>query len=259
MSKPIKICLLMGANRDWVGGTEYIKNLVLALGSLPAEVRQTFELFLVVRGGELSQALKDQLEPCVSRIYYLNDVQQSLGLFSRFSRKLLKLLLKKSHKTQLERFIEVQKFDFVYPYLNLENSPAKCRYAAWIPDFQHKYLPHLFSQNELDLRDQKISRIARLAPIVVLSSKAAKSHFREFFPESIDKVEILSFKSNPSEKWYNSNPEEIQQLYCLPDRFFLVSNQFWQHKNHLLVFDALKLLQERSIYPFSRPDRSHSR
>jgi glycosyltransferase involved in cell wall biosynthesis len=41
----------------------------------------------------------------------------------------------------------------------------------------------------------------------------------------------------------------VQKEYSLPDRFFLISNQFWTHKNHLVVFEALKLLKEHDIFP----------
>jgi glycosyltransferase involved in cell wall biosynthesis len=41
----------------------------------------------------------------------------------------------------------------------------------------------------------------------------------------------------------------VQKKYHLQDRFFLVSNQFWQHKNHLIIFESLKLLKEKSFNP----------
>ena len=35
--------------------------------------------------------------------------------------------------------------------------------------------------------------------------------------------------------------------YGLPDTFFHLPNQFWAHKNHLLVVDALSSLQSSGI------------
>jgi glycosyltransferase involved in cell wall biosynthesis len=61
---------------------------------------------------------------------------------------------------------------------------------------------------------------------------------------------------------------KVQKDYSLPDRFFLISNQFWTHKNHLVVFEALKILRERSVFPvvvctgslydFRQPDYSNT-
>ncbi len=47
MTKPLRIGLIMQGGRGWIGGTEYIKNIVSALASLPTEVRSTFELCLI--------------------------------------------------------------------------------------------------------------------------------------------------------------------------------------------------------------------
>jgi glycosyltransferase involved in cell wall biosynthesis len=35
----------------------------------------------------------------------------------------------------------------------------------------------------------------------------------------------------------------------LPDRFFLVSNQFWKHKDHAVIIEALAILKQLHICP----------
>jgi glycosyltransferase involved in cell wall biosynthesis len=45
------------------------------------------------------------------------------------------------------------------------------------------------------------------------------------------------------------DPETIRQKFHLPAEFFLVSNQFFQHKNHALVLRALKALKESGATP----------
>ena len=37
----------------------------------------------------------------------------------------------------------------------------------------------------------------------------------------------------------------VADLYGLPKQFFFMPNQFWRHKNHELVLDALNILRER--------------
>lgn len=36
----------------------------------------------------------------------------------------------------------------------------------------------------------------------------------------------------------------VRESHGLPERYFYLPNQFWQHKNHLLVIDALALLKQ---------------
>jgi glycosyltransferase involved in cell wall biosynthesis len=247
MKNKLKIALCMQGGYGWQGGVEYIKNLILALGSLPDEARSTFEVHLI-SGEPLSDELHQQLAPYVKQFYSQDVDLPPLTFFNR-SRWLLERKLLKKSNPRLEVLIEKQGFDFIYPYAVSKTGTSRYRAAAWIFDFQHKYLPQFFTAQEIQNRDRSFSFIAQCAEKVVLSSKTAAEDFKKFFPDAANKARVLSFKTTPSPSWYEGNPHQVQQDYCLPDRFFLVSNQFWQHKNHLIVFEALKQLRARSITP----------
>jgi glycosyltransferase involved in cell wall biosynthesis len=247
MTKPLRIALIMQGRRGWIGGIEYTKNIILALGSLPPNIRATFELCLIC-SKSIDKNLLNQIESHLNRIYYEEIDLENFSLRNRISLKIIKILSKQENP-RFEFFLRREKFDFVYPYLSETKISKAYRSAAWIPDFQHKYLPQFFPEAEIEQRDKLFANIASQAFSVVVSSKDAESDFHKFFPEAAHKSKVLSFKTSPVSKWYEANPEHIQQEYYLPERFFLVSNQFWIHKNHLVVFNALKLLQEKSIYP----------
>jgi glycosyltransferase involved in cell wall biosynthesis len=42
-------------------------------------------------------------------------------------------------------------------------------------------------------------------------------------------------------EWFEGNDVERRTKYNLPSKYFLCSNQFWQHKNHSLIIEALAL------------------
>ena len=236
----------MQGGRGWIGGSEYIKNIVFALGNLPAELRRTFELNLLCNEA-LEDKFTEQIFPYLNRIYVhgtdLNPVTLSNRIWWKLSRSFLKI-----DNLRIESFFDREKIDFVYPFLS--RTPKKnYRCASWIPDFQHKYLPDFFTPEEIKQRDKGFSNIAKYASTIVVSSKVAQSDLHHFFPETKDKSSVLSFRTFPQSTWYTGDPLQTQKKYHLPDRFFIISNQFWQHKNHLLVFEALKLLREKSVYP----------
>ena len=247
MKNPLRICLIMRGGSGWVGGTEYIKNIILALASLPTEVRSTFELCLIC-SQSLDSRFYSQVHPHLNKIYYQEVELQPFTLQNRIRWKIARTLLKRDN-LRFEPFFRKQSFDFVYPYFTRSAGHKLYRSGAWIADFQHKHLPQFFTKEEIKKRDESLTLIARHASIVVLSSKTAESDFQQFFPEAVHKTKVLSFKTSPDHKWYELNPQQTQHEYSLPDRFFLVSNQFWQHKNHLVLFKALKLLGEMSICP----------
>jgi glycosyltransferase involved in cell wall biosynthesis len=251
MKRPLRIALMMTGGQDWIGGVEYIKNIILALSNLPADVRATFEVGLVCNRQTLNPEFYAQVHPYLSYIYDQKSARTSFTRIKRIQLKISKLLLKRfrRYESPLETFFRNQAIDFVYPYFSEYAGKKTYRTAAWIFDFQHKYLPQFFTAQEIRRRDESFRNMAKYAPTIVLSSQVAQSDFQKFSPQFAYKTKVLSFKTYPLSTWYEGDPQQIQHEYSLPDRFFLVSNQFWQHKNHLLLLQVLKRLQEQSCYP----------
>lgn len=247
MTKPLRIGLIMQGSREWIGGAEYIKNLILALGSLPTEVRSTFELYLIC-SKSIDAELHSQVSPHVDQIYYLEVDLEPVTLVNRIRWKLVRTLFD-LFDPRVDAFVKKINLDFIYPNLNQGKGKTASPSAAWIPDFQYKYLTQFFTELEMQKREQVCQKIAKYAEVVVFSSQTVAADFQKFYPQSASKVKILSFKTSALLQWYQFDPVATQAKYNLSDRFFLVSNQFWQHKNHLLLFEALKILKEQSIYP----------
>lgn len=247
MKKTLKICLILQGSHGHVGGLEYTINIILALASLPPEVRATVEICLFGNISHIDSTLENRIKPYLSKIYDPEIDLEPPTLSNRIRWKIVSTLFKKQYP-MYDALFEKEQIDFVYPYFT-SNQRTSYRSAALIYDFQHKYLPQFFTKAELEQRDKLHSAIANKSSTVVLSSKDAESDFHKFYPEAAHKTKVLSFKTSPDSRWYEGNPQSTQKEYYLPDRFFLLSNQVWQHKNHLLVFKALKSLQEKSIYP----------
>ncbi|MDZ7960401.1 MAG: glycosyltransferase [Aulosira sp. DedQUE10] len=247
MSKPLRICLILQGSFGHVGGLEYTTNIILALGSLPSEVRSKLEICLFGDVSFIEPSLYSRIEPYISNVYNPAIHLERPTIQNRLRWKISSFVFKKQYP-MYDTFFKKESIDFVYPYFSLTKS-SSYRSAALIYDFQHKYLPEFFTQDEIEKRDKLCSSIASNASAIVLSSKDAESDFHKFFPEGNLKTKVLSFHTRPSPEWYEANPIKTQKEYHLPERFFLLSNQFWQHKNHCLVFEALKILQEQSIFP----------
>ena len=238
MSKVIRIALVMQGGSSWMGGTEYIKNIVFALASLPSEIRNTFEVFLICSQSS-DKRLYLSIEPYLDGIFYRENVLKPFKLGNSISWHLLKDL-----------FFIREKFDFIYPnvahYLPIPKSYVS---GGWLADFQYKRMPEFFSAKDIVKMNKYFDDIIKCSSTIVLSSKNAEADIIEFFPNASKKARVLSFKTFPLSTWFEDDSIEIQREYNLPDCFFIVSNQFWKHKNHLLVFEALRILQEQLIYP----------
>ncbi|UFS72800.1 glycosyltransferase [Geomonas sp. RF6] len=80
------------------------------------------------------------------------------------------------------------------------------------------------------------------AQILVFSSNSALDDFNRFYPGSPALTRVLPFYALPQEKWYSTEFLAVQERYGLPDRFLICSNQFWAHKNHPVLFEAIAKL-----------------
>lgn len=251
MTKPLKIGFLMQGGRSWIGGSEYIKNIILALSSLPDEDRSTFEISLL-HDRYFEKDIQEQLTSYLQSTYNLDDeinnVTHLKTFLARLKRKAKNIIIKQ-HRSALSNFLIEKDVNFIYPCLVAKDEKLPYQGCPWIPDLQHKYLPYLFTQSDIECRDKEFTRIADLSSRVVLSSETAAADFKKFFPHSNCQIEILQFRSSLPSSWYELDAVAVQQKYHLPERFFLISNQFWLHKNHLLVLESLKILHASHIYP----------
>ena len=248
MNQPLKIGLLMQGGRGWIGGAEYIKNIVMALSSLPHEVKETFEVHLLCHQAQDIE-FQNQLQPFLNKIYILENELKPQTFVNRLKWKINQVIFNNPTDPRFLNFFKKNKFDFIYPYLVPRNLKLPYRGCHWIADFQHKHLPHLFTQSEVELRNKIHKQIADFSDKVILSSKTAEEDLHKFLPYFKCQVEILPFRTSLPLSWYELSTVAVQHKYNLPERFFLLSNQFWQHKNHLVVLDALKILRSNLIYP----------
>jgi glycosyltransferase involved in cell wall biosynthesis len=78
-------------------------------------------------------------------------------------------------------------------------------------------------------------------------SESVKNDFEKFAPEYAHKARVLKTVTPIPETVYEADFNKILKLYNLPEKFVYLPNQFWKHKNHKLVFNALKILKDRGI------------
>jgi glycosyltransferase involved in cell wall biosynthesis len=117
------------------------------------------------------------------------------------------------------------------------------------PDFQFRYFPELFSADELNAFEKQWNEVTERANGIFTISEATASDALKSHPQIKDKLYVCGFPPVFQPENLRLAPEEIRRKYNLPERFFLVCNQFWEHKNHQLVFRALMLQKERGETP----------
>lgn len=118
---------------------------------------------------------------------------------------------------------------------------------SWLPDFQHIHLPEMFSPEECEKRNHSFMRIAVNSTRILLLSESVKRDFDSFAPPYAHKARVVRPASYISPTVYETSPKSVADAYHLPGKFIYLPNQFWKHKNHSRVFQAVRLLKDQGI------------
>lgn len=118
------------------------------------------------------------------------------------------------------------------------------RVVSWIPDLQHKFYPAYFGKIRVFFRELRIRLLLSRGTDLVVSSRDVRRHFHEYYrlPDDL-RVHVLRFASRLDESAV-PDVHVVRPRYKLPDRYFIVSNQFTNHKNHHLALKALSIVQK---------------
>jgi len=116
--------------------------------------------------------------------------------------------------------------------------------AGWIPDLQHRHLPHFFSARERARRDQEIMRFLDQCHTVFVSSVTARNDIIQFYESSGARISVLPFVAAVPDR-VARKLDALQKKYSLPASYFHLPNQFWKHKNHRIVMQAIRKLNKR--------------
>jgi glycosyltransferase involved in cell wall biosynthesis len=123
-------------------------------------------------------------------------------------------------------------------------------YVMAIHDLQHKLQPHfpeMSARGNLYRREYLFRNAARYATLLISESEVGKQDILKFYGTygiTGDRIKVLPFL--PGLPMTGEVPEAEKQririAYYLPDRYLFYPAQFWAHKNHARIVQALHLL-----------------
>ncbi len=212
----------------WLGGTHYFNNL--------RSVTSRFNPELELCGLNLN-ALPTRYEGFITRV--------KLSWHNRVTKKIPPHLVAQGRRNTLAGKAGSNRF-CVYStdFAQIKNL-GDVNGIFWIPDFQMFHLPEFFSAEDMEYRKKNYAEGGKLASLVVVSSETAKKDLERFFPELLPKARVLRFVTEVDPLMTSTDPRYVCEKYNLPEKFFYVPNQYWKHKNHMLVIDALAKAIER--------------
>ena len=178
--------------------------------------------------------------------------EKNIDIFDCFSQN-VKIIKMKPKYRRVKIFVLslINKVDFYFPYsASYDNGEwafkkIGVRLINWIPDFQHKHYPLFFSLDEINNRDAHYTKQAEDNSDLILSSNDCKKDFARYYNNEKSNVFVVPFVSyiEPNIRNISSiNEFNILKRFKLDgSKYACIMNQFWQHKNHKVILNAMKL------------------
>ncbi|MDP5200713.1 glycosyltransferase [Flavobacterium sp. DG2-3] len=239
----IKVGFLLNFPLEYKGGINYFKNLFYAVDKFCSD---KVKVILFVPKG-ISKEYIEMFSP-YARIVETTILKRKSfpWLLSKIGSRVFGYDIITYSLLSRNKINAVSHSDFVFP-------SKKIKTLNWIPDFQYVHYPNLWTKTQLKATINLHKILIKKSDAIVLSSYAAFEDFKINNLENQEKVSVLNFVSQPNNDIQfsitDSEITEIKDLYNIERHFFYMPNQFWSHKNHLTVFEAIKLLKEKGHNP----------
>lgn len=232
----IKVGFLLKVTPNWMGELNYMKNLLYAINSIENKRIEA----IVFISKNMDNTLRKEFSELAEVVESTLMERKSLHWFIW---KICKKIT--GSDFMVEYYLRKYKID-VFSHSTIVNL-KKSKSVNWIPDFQHLHLPEMFQNEEIIRRNRDFFRLAQKSDIIILSSYDALKDYTVFTKSKYHNAKVIQFVSQPG-KYKTNIEEDISNLKCkykIGSDYFMLPNQFWKHKNHMIVFKALTRLKNK--------------
>lgn len=247
----LKIGILFNFSPKWMGGVVYIINLIKTLNFLDDDDKPEIILFY-----------RSDLKRLADEIYYPYYKTVEWQFPSVYKGYITSFIFQRN--VFVDEILKQFELDGLYPFNDFPVKViTKTKIVSWYADLQHKHYPEFFSRRKITERNARIRLMLRHSHNIVVSSKAVAFDFQKFYPLSQRINTYIFHFVSVIDDFGKLNFSSLQEKYKLPEKYFMVSNQFHQHKNHRVLLKAFVRLNERGggfhLAMTGRfPDASHS-
>ena len=226
----IRVGFAPSLDAGWIGGINYYRNLFEALADVP-DPSITLALYAGPRA-DLAWL------PPRLRLEIVRSSLLERGTAVDWARRALRRL---SGKDLL--FANLVRGTDVLSHSGPLRGMRRPRTMGWVADLQHRQMPQFFSEAERRIRDEIVAEHLRECAVVLVSSESARADLLAYPEAASAKIIVLRFVATPLGGAQPMDKAAVRAKYALADRYFYLPNQFWAHKNHRVVVDALRAVR----------------
>lgn len=224
----MRIVVLAHTFIGWGGGRDYLSSIIHALHVVSN--KQPLEMYLLIPHN--LGMLGSEVAPAIAWI-------KNMACYAA--------VVSYKHSTTQDMIdcLDRIKGDVVIPSLLPLGRDFPYLWVGYLYDCQHKYYPEFFSRDEIEGRNQLFKQMLSEAKAIIVNSRAVKEDVSKYYPDTSCQIFDLPFSPYPEVSWFDK-PEDISPKYAVPEKYFIICNQFWVHKDHQTAVEALAILKQKS-------------
>jgi glycosyltransferase involved in cell wall biosynthesis len=242
------IGLIGTGSSSWIAGVNYIRSLLFANSMLQDNQQQ--ELHLLLHEFLREEKVYEEVSHYAASKDYFDFVY---GV-SFPNLRAIEQMLRRAWKTRtfparvrnnLPAMLLEKECEIIFPANKfLKNGPSQVKKISWIPDFQFAYFPENYSNPS---RQQKwVGKILEQSDLVIVSNPFSQDDVQRLFSKFVHKVRVLPFTMWLGPDWLPHDHEAVIEKHNLSRKYFIFPSQFWVHKNHRRLFEAISYLKQKA-------------
>ncbi|MDZ4666606.1 MAG: glycosyltransferase [bacterium] len=230
---------------EWGGGIDFIRILLNGLKTIQEERKLEIVLFIPLQKTSKLDTFKLEIKRIINILYQREkfslkvqkplDIEESVKSFLTICE--LEVVIFNYDKSKLETIFKNKQIDVVLPCFYSPGKSFQIPWVGYIYDFQHTYYPEFFKLKEIKLRNKFFKEMSLDAKVILVNALEVKRDLMQFSPNSNAQIVSLPFCPLYSNRVVQI--DNINHFPNIPEKFFIISNQFWQHKNHKTAFLGL--------------------
>lgn len=226
----IRVAMTLPGRGAWTGGENYLRNMLTVVQQRLSGVLEPIVFLTPEENAVVGQSLSGLLtEP--------PEVSEKVATFGRGAG--LKAAIARGVDGPAAAAFIARRCDVVFEPALFYGWRFPLPVVAWMPDFQHRYMRKMFSWSGRTRREIGFRAQIASGRTVMLSSETARRDAEAFYRGARGRTAVVRFAQAVDIAGIVAARAELATRYGLPERFIFLPNQFWKHKNHLLVVDAL--------------------
>lgn len=151
----------------------------------------------------------------------------------------------------VERLLAANEIDVVWYPSAWECLTVEVPYITTVWDLQHRLqpcFPEVSRNRAWDNRERMFSAALRRASLVIAGTQAGQEEIERFYDVPRERIRLLP---HPTPQFLDKVEPARPDLPDLKGDFIFYPAQFWPHKNHFALIEALHLLRQRDGLPIS--------